>query len=169
MTKSSDPTRGFVVRNDRPSPEQQALKKAKWEAKTPYRRFAKDATVILVVIAVLCAIIGAIGARGRSPAATVFASWVGYGSLLLIAALWIPLIWVFYWKLGCNALDNVGAITTPIPSSAEISWQLGQEWGRPATVQEVAAVQQMLINRKNQALFHAGISLGAIYLIGKHG
>ena len=53
----------------------------------------------------------------------------------------------------------------PVPSPAQIASQLEQEWGRPATVQEVAAVQQMLLNSRNEALFGVGISLGALYLI----
>ena len=53
----------------------------------------------------------------------------------------------------------------PVPSPAQIAYQLELEWGRPATVQEVAAVQQMLLNGRNEALLGVGISLGALYLI----
>lgn len=53
----------------------------------------------------------------------------------------------------------------PVPSPAQIAYQLEVEWGRPATVQEVAAVQQMLLNGRNEALLGVGISLGALYLI----
>lgn len=47
----------------------------------------------------------------------------------------------------------------------EIELALYKEWGRP-TVEEVAAVQQMLHQQRNQALLDLGISLGAIYLAG---
>jgi hypothetical protein len=53
----------------------------------------------------------------------------------------------------------------PVPSPAQIAYQLELEWGRPATVQEIAAVQQMLLNGMNEALLGVGISLGALYLI----
>lgn len=59
--------------------------------------------------------------------------------------------------------------SAPIPSPAQISAQLQAEWGRPATIEEVAAVHQMLTSRHNQALVNSGIALGALYLMGHHG
>ena len=53
----------------------------------------------------------------------------------------------------------------PILSPAEVARQLAIDRGRPATVLEVAAVHQMLVDRKNQALLNAGLGLGALYLI----
>jgi len=53
----------------------------------------------------------------------------------------------------------------PVPSPVDISFQLQAEWGRPATLQEVAAVHQMLTSRRNQALINSGIAIGALYLI----
>lgn len=53
----------------------------------------------------------------------------------------------------------------PIPTPAEISVMLQQEWGRTATVEEVYAVHRMLTDKRNEAAFFAGaITLGALYL-----
>jgi len=82
----------------------------------------------------------------------------------------VPLVWGyarFFWRLGATIGTEVRVATTPVPSPAQIFFQLQAEWGRPPTVQEVAVVQTMLSNRRNEALISVGIALGAIYLIDR--
>lgn len=61
--------------------------------------------------------------------------------------------------------QNMHQAMRPIPSPPEIAWALQCEWGRSPTVEEVAAVHQMLQSEKNQALLGTGIGLGALYLM----
>lgn len=56
----------------------------------------------------------------------------------------------------------------PVPSPQHIAWELQREWNRPPTMEEVAAVQQILINEKNQALLNTGMTLGALYLMNRN-
>ena len=86
------------------------------------------------------------------------------GGCILAAPLLVLWCWVIH-KFVSGIFDELTVATTPIPSPGEIAWQLQQEWGRPATLQEVAAVHQMLNNRRNEATVNAGIGLGALYLI----
>jgi|GEM_PF-6699240 len=153
-----------------PAQEQQkTLKKAKWEAKTPYRKFASVATRILV--AIFCLAIfhdwsqhGNQNSQSNLNTDTVL-SVIVVGGLFLV---WMPVILMAVHRAIGEGLDELRVASTPIPSPAEIAWQLGQEWGRPATLEEVAAVHQMLTSRKNQALINSGITFGAIYLMGRN-
>lgn len=80
-------------------------------------------------------------------------------------------LWFLLWcvKLGLQVGGEVGqAINTldrPILSPNEIELALWREWGRQPSVQEVAAVEQMLHNERNQALVTAGMGAGALYLL----
>jgi len=152
-----------------PAQEQQkALKKAKWEAKTPYRKFASVATRILVAIFFL-GIIHDLFRHGQQSQSDMnidtVLSVIVVGGLFLV---WMPVILMAIHRAIGEGFDELRVASTPIPSPAEISWQLGQEWGRPATLEEVAAVHQMLTSRKNQALINSGITFGAIYLMGRN-
>ena len=102
---------------------------------------------------------------GASKATTIVAA------VLLVSGTAFAIVpWVarFVYRLVKRFNHDMDAAMKPIPSPAEISWQLQQEWGRPATVQEVAAVQQILVNEKNQAMIGAGVTLGAVYLIDRN-
>lgn len=84
---------------------------------------------------------------------------------ILFAALCIPF---FIWciKFGLSAGGFVGAtITYQVPSPAEITETLRQQWGRAPSVEEVAAVQQILVNDHNQNLIAAGMLVGSAVLI----
>jgi len=79
-----------------------------------------------------------------------------------------PLVWRFFrflWRLGAEIGLELQVASTLVPSPAEISSHLQAEWGRAPTLQEVAAVHQMLTSRRNEALINSGIALGALYLI----
>ena len=87
--------------------------------------------------------------------------------LLMIA---VPLVWGygrFCWRLGATIGTEVRVATTPVPSPAQIFFQLQAQWGRSPTMQEVAAVQQILSNRRNEAVISSGLALGALYLINR--
>lgn len=75
-----------------------------------------------------------------------------------------PWIWWSAWKLGGALGDNVARAVRPIPHPGEIAGALEQEWGREPTVEEVAAVHQMLNDEHNRALVNSGIGIGALYL-----
>ena len=71
------------------------------------------------------------------------------------------------WRVGRSIMADLTTGTTPVPTPGEIAPTLEVEWGRPATVQEVAAVHQMLMARKHDALLSAGLTLGAVYAIDR--
>jgi hypothetical protein len=64
-----------------------------------------------------------------------------------------------------RAYDSAMTAAQPIPSPQEIYAGLANEWGRAPTVQEVAAVQQVLVNQRNQHLINAGMSFGVLYMV----
>ena len=57
---------------------------------------------------------------------------------------------------GCAGFEHTRS------SRSEISLQLQAEWGRPATLKEVALIHEMLSNRRNLALINSGLALGAL-------
>jgi hypothetical protein len=70
------------------------------------------------------------------------------------------------WGRAISAEMKVAS--TPVPSPGEIEAVLEDEWGRPPTIVEVAAVHQMLTSRRNEALLATGLSLGALYLMNRN-
>ncbi len=87
----------------------------------------------------------AIWAIAMTPLCVCFFVWV------LVAANW--------WA------HQATVVFTPLPTPAQIYSEVLAEFGRPPTLDEVAAVQQMLHNRRNEALVNAGIGFGALYVI----
>jgi hypothetical protein len=79
----------------------------------------------------------------------------------------VVVLWLF-WKVSLVFWHALDPFFETVPSPQVIAVRLEDEWGRPPTVVEVAAVQQMLINEHNQRLINGGIALGAIYLLGHH-
>jgi hypothetical protein len=106
----------------------------------------------------------AFGAANVKPANAVF----DVAASVALASVVIP--WAIYLvvKLYKSFAANLNAAMKPVPNPAEISWGLQQEWGRQPTVQEVAAVQQMLTSERNQSLLNSGITLGALYLMDRN-
>ena len=80
-----------------------------------------------------------------------------------------------YWAIrfglewGRVISKEMKVASTPVTSPAGIAAVLEEEWGRPPTIVEVAAVHQMLTTRRNEALFATGLSLGGLYLMGENG
>lgn len=85
-----------------------------------------------------------------------------------IVVLAIELAAVILWggvQAGRIAGDGIVAATHPVPSPPEIELALWREWHRQPTVEEVAAVHQMLHTERNQKLVAGGITLGALFLM----
>jgi hypothetical protein len=62
------------------------------------------------------------------------------GAMMLgagIAMIAAPLGWRFlriFWRLGADISSELRVASTPIPTPAQIAFQLQAEWGRPATL-----------------------------------
>jgi hypothetical protein len=120
---------------------------------------------IWLLIAVALVVVGACLLAGHL-SAQAGAVMLGIGVVMMTA----PLVWRilrFFYRLGAEMGAELRVASTPVPSPAEIAFQLQLEWGRSPTVQEVAAVQQMLSNRRNEALINSGLALGALYSMEK--
>ncbi len=91
-------------------------------------------------------------------------AFIGLGLLGLFLLYLIVIFFVGYGRWFGRQLD---VASTHVPTPAEISWQLQQEWGRPATVEEVYAVHRMLTDKRNEAAIGVGLALGATYLMNK--
>ena len=90
---------------------------------------------------------------------TTYEIWaVAVAPLCVCCLAWIIVATNWWWHQAVIA-------TTPVPTSAQICAQFQAEYGRPPTLDEVAATQQMLGNQRNEALVNAGIGLGALYVI----
>ena len=127
----------------------------------PYRIKKRIAICWLAVCAFLFVTAGELNAHGHRHAGSTLGV---VGGCILAAPLLILMCWAIH-KAVSGIFDELTVATTPIPSPGEIAWQLEQEWGRPPTLPEVAAVHQMLNSRRNEAMLNAGIGLGALYLI----
>lgn len=90
---------------------------------------------------------------------TMYEIWaVAVAPLCVCLFVWVIVAMNEWWR-------QVTIATTPLPNPAEIYRHLEIQYERPATMEEVAAAQQMLVHRRNEALVNAGIGLGALYAI----
>ena len=85
-------------------------------------------------------------------------AFIGLGLLGLFLLGLIVVFFVGYGRWFGRQLD---VASTHVPTPAEISVLLQQEWGRPATVEEVYAVHRMLTDKRNEAAIGVGLALGA--------
>lgn len=123
-------------------------------------------TVVRILVTVICGVIlistsvaahgDPLGGNGSNPN----------------AAWWAGAILFFYWAfaLGNWAYNKVeptlDAAITPVPSPNEIYHQLLSEGYQPS-VQDVAAIHQMLTAERNNAAANLGLGLGALYLANR--
>ena len=118
-----------------------------WVSRHPF------ATVSLVGLTVALA---AFSVPDPSGAAT-FWTWVGLaGCAVCVGA---PFFW--YLRKSSRAIDRA---IKPVPSPEQIRLQFIQTQGREPTIQEVAALHQMLTSQHNQDLLNAGILVGGALL-----
>jgi len=137
-------------------------------AKAAYLNFAKRATRILIPTCIIAFIAsGGMTGAGAHVGGMIF-DWIGGIAAFAIMFIWIPPILALSITSGLFLGDQIALAARPLPSPAQIAAQLEAEWGRPPTVEEVAAVHQMLTNQHNQALLNSGIGLGALYMIDKN-
>ena len=92
-----------------------------------YRHFTK--VTLKVGLAVL--LFAGISTIGHQPSQTGLSPFevvlVIYCVLLFVLVM--PIIQVILWRAIGSGFDAANVAVTPIPTPAEISWQLGQEWG----------------------------------------
>ncbi len=149
------------------TPRQQ-VRKEEWEATHPPRpsrgtkTFGQKWTRVFGIIFLASFAIGLI--FQRTSAGPVFLVIILISGALAI----IPPGFRLLKYINNTMNETFAAASRPVPSPQHIAWQLQQEWGRPPTVEEVAAVQQILVTEKNQALLNTGITLGAVYLMNKN-
>jgi hypothetical protein len=135
--------------------QQKAIKKAQrlqLQARmTPKERFYsqyRHFTKVTLKIGFAVLIFDGCSTIGKQPGQTGSFDAVLIAYCVLVFVLILPIIQVALWRIISAGFDAANVASTPIPTPADISWQLGQEWGRPATVQEVAAVHSMLTSRR---------------------
>lgn len=149
-----------------PRTPHQSVKKSdksiSWDAKT-----SKQKVLYLWLRIGISGFVGGIVVSTPHTAAGPDHPWGIYVSVAAMFWILLPLgIWAGL-KWGSAIGNEILVARSPAPSPFEIAQQLEAEWGRPATIEEVAAVHQMLSSRRNEALVNAGIGLGTIFAV-KH-
>lgn len=91
-------------------------------------------------------------------------AWAFMGSMFLVV--FSGFLWIM-WGFVKVMLQSMDIAFNEIPTPSEIGWQLSQDWGRPATVEEVAAVHSMLTSEHNQALLSTGIGFAGLYAMNR--
>lgn len=83
--------------------------------------------------------------------------------LALIGLVFVLWPWID-WFLD-SVIGSVRAATAPIPSPAEIHQTLSNYYGRPATIEEVAAAQSIYVHQRNEAAAQAALGIGALFML----
>ena len=117
-----------------------------------------DALLVLIVGAIL----GAQGGTGHVHNAAM--DFLTAGGVTLFIYWFLALsVWI-----GNHVIEPVWRpAVTPVPSPAEIAYQLEAETGVKPSLQDVAAVHQMLTERRNGAIVTAGALAALVYGIHK--
>jgi hypothetical protein len=94
--------------------------------------------------------------------------WIGVCVFLGLGFSWFVIAVV---RVGWAAGGEINKAISPQLnlSPIQIAQQMRQELGREPTFEEVAAVHQMLMSERNQALVRGGLGLGALLVIGNGG
>lgn len=83
---------------------------------------------------------------------------VAVAPLCVCLLLWVIVATNWWW-------DQVTLASKRLPAPTEIFLQLEAAYGRPPTIDEVAAVHEMLLNSRTESLVNTGIGLGTFYAI----
>lgn len=121
--------------------------------------------VVLVVIAVTLLkndpAFNNTGSFANNPGMDTRSEW---GIILLIGgAFFILQPWI--WRWVSSTYDAARRATTPLPSPHEIYEELTAYYGRPATIEEVAAAQSIYAHNRNEAAAQAALGVGAFLLL----
>jgi hypothetical protein len=75
----------------------------------------------------------------------------------------------FVWVIAATNTwwHQVRIAITPLPTPAEIYTHLEIQYGRPPTVEELAAVQQLFCNGRNDAVINGGIGLALLTILSR--
>lgn len=73
-------------------------------------------------------------------------------------------MWPWIWRFVSVVWDSVRAAAQPVPSVQQINQILTNYYGRPATIEEVAAAQSIFAHNRNEAAAQAALGVGAFLL-----
>lgn len=124
-----------------------------------WRRFRNRSTVLAIVVLLVD---GAVYFLLRYlDTSSQLVNHIGEYAFIYLAVLWLGIVVLSYTQfLGDSAQAGYRALT-PVPTPQEIAAQLHSELGRPPTLVEVAAVQQMLATARNQDVLTASIGVAS--------
>ena len=124
-----------------------------------WRRFRNRSTVLAIVVLLVD---GAVYFLLRYlDTSSQLVNHIGEYAFIYLAVLWLGIVVLSYTQfLGDSAQAGYRALT-PVPTPQEIAAQLHGELGRPPTLVEVAAVQQMLATARNQDVLTASIGVAS--------
>ena len=124
-----------------------------------WRRFRNRSTVLAIVVLLVD---GAVYFLLRYlDTSSQLVNHIGEYAFIYLAVLWLGIVVLSYTQfLGDSAQAGYRALT-PVPTPQEIAVQLHGELGRPPTLVEVAAVQQMLATARNQDVLTASIGVAS--------
>ena len=124
-----------------------------------WRRFRNRSTVLAIVVLLVD---GAVYFLLRYlDMSSPLVNHIGEYAFIYLAVLWLGIVVLSYTQfLGDSAQAGYRALT-PVPTPQEIAVQLHGELGRPPTLVEVAAVQQMLATARNQVVLTAIIGVAS--------
>lgn len=124
-----------------------------------WRRFRNRSTVLAIVVLLVD---GAVYFPLRYlDMSSPLVNHIGEYAFIYLAVLWLGIVVLSYTQfLGDSAQAGYRALT-PVPTPQEIAVQLHGELGRPPTLVEVAAVQQMLATARNQDVLTASIGVAS--------
>ena len=124
-----------------------------------WRRFRNRSTVLAIVVLLVDGTVYFL--LRYLDTSSQLVNHIGEYAFIYLAVLWLGILVLSYTQfLGDSAQAGYRALT-PVPTPQEIAVQLHGELGRPPTLVEVAAVQQMLATARNQDVLTASIGVAS--------
>ena len=124
-----------------------------------WRRFRNRSTVLAIVVLLVDGTVYFL--LRYLDTSSQLVNHLGEYAFISLAVLGLGIVVVSYTQvLGDSAQAGYRALT-PVPTPQEIAVQLHGELGRPPTLVEVAAVQQMLATARNQDVLTASIGVAS--------